>query len=66
MLHSVEFCEARAREAADEAGSTELGNVRERALRSEAAWRAMADRLRVVRRNRKAITDERESNQSTE
>ena len=59
MVHTVEFCEARAREAGDEARSTKLANVRERALRSEAAWRAMADRLIGVRRERESIDIER-------
>lgn len=60
MIHTVEFCEARAREAASEAHDTILENVRNRALRSEAAWRAIGDRLARVRRKREAIDAERE------
>ena len=44
MTLTVDFCEARAREAGDEAEGASLKNVRERALRSQAAWQAMADR----------------------
>lgn len=65
MAHTIEFCEARAREAAIEAASTALENVRQRALRSEAAWRAMADRLLSVERNRDANKKQRTSDQST-
>lgn len=61
MIHTVEFCEARAREAASEARNTALENVRQRALRSEAAWRAIGNRLALVRRKREAIDAERAS-----
>ena len=44
MSLTIEFCEARAKEAGNEAESASLENVRERALRSQAAWQAMADR----------------------
>lgn len=55
MSKTVEFYEERAREAAEEARKATLVNVRERALRSEAAWRGMADRATAVEeaRNRK-------------
>lgn len=46
MAVTHEFYTARADEAAREAEATPLGNVRHRALRSEAAWRGMADRAR--------------------
>lgn len=45
MSVTSEFYLARAAEAAREAETTTLGNVRERHLRSEAAWRSMAERL---------------------
>ncbi|MCB2074481.1 MAG: hypothetical protein H6917_05535 [Novosphingobium sp.] len=61
MIHTVEFCEARAEEAASEARSTQLENVRQRALRSEAAWRAFGSRLALARRNRAALDSERVS-----
>ena len=44
MNMSIEFCETRAQQAGDDAQSASLENVRERALRSQAAWQAMADR----------------------
>lgn len=44
MNMSIEFCEIRAQQAGDDAQSASLENVRERALRSQAAWQAMADR----------------------
>ena len=44
----VDFYEERAEEAAEEARKATLVNVRERALRSEAAWREMANRAIAV------------------
>lgn len=61
MALTVEFCEARAQEAGDEARNTKLENVRQRALRSEAAWRTMGSRLLLVRREREANELERTS-----
>jgi len=48
MTKTIEFFEARAKEAANEARDATLENVRLRALRSEAAWRGMADRAIAV------------------
>ncbi len=45
MSVTSDFYMARAAECARDAESTALVNVRERALRSEAAWRSMAERL---------------------
>lgn len=45
MSATVDFYLARAAESAQAARETNLVNVRERCLRAEAAWRAMADRL---------------------
>ncbi len=45
MSATSDFYLARAEESARDAASTTLANVRERALRSEAAWRSMAERL---------------------
>ncbi|MGE4339516.1 MAG: hypothetical protein AB7E55_26640 [Pigmentiphaga sp.] len=42
MALNYEFLIARADEAARDARAADLENVRERALRSEAAWREMA------------------------
>lgn len=45
MSLSYEFVIARAEQATREADQAELSNVRERALRSAAAWQVMADRI---------------------
>lgn len=45
MSATADFYLARAAESAQAAAATDLVNVRERCLRSEAAWRNMADRL---------------------
>ncbi len=45
MSVSSEFYLARAEECARDADAAVLDNVRDRCLRSEAAWRSMADRL---------------------
>ena len=45
MSTTSDFYLARAEESARDAASTTLTNVRERAVRSEAAWRSMAERL---------------------
>lgn len=45
MSATRDFYLARADESASDAQAAVLDNVRERCLRSEAAWRAMADRL---------------------
>ncbi len=52
MSVNREFYLARADECAVEAASARLENVRERALRSEAAWREMAERMRRVEAQR--------------
>jgi hypothetical protein len=53
MSQTVEFYTERADEAAAEASAAKLDNVRDRALRSEAAWRQMAERLLRVEQQRK-------------
>ena len=45
MSTTSEFYTARADESARDAANATLDNVRERCLRSEAAWRTMAERL---------------------
>jgi hypothetical protein len=52
MAQTIDFYRERAREAAEEASNATLENVRERARRSEAAWRQMADRALAVEENR--------------
>ena len=53
MAFTRDFCEARAREAGEAASNAPLTNVRDRELRSEAAWRAMADQLLQVENKRR-------------
>lgn len=55
-----EFYLIRAEESAKEAAGTALTNVRDRALRSEAAWRDMADRALTIEREREVARRERE------
>ena len=45
MSATSDFYFARAEESARDAGASELDNVRDRCLRSEAAWRAMAEKM---------------------
>jgi len=45
MSVNSDFYLARAADCAREALETQLANVRERCLRSEAAWRTMAERV---------------------
>ena len=52
LAFTLDFCESRAREAAEAASSAKLGNVRERELRSEAAWRAVANQIVQVEKKR--------------
>lgn len=52
MALSYEFLIQRAEQAAQEATAALLENVRERALRSEKAWRVMASQVLEVARNR--------------
>ena len=66
MSQSVEFYEARAAEAAKEANASKLENVRERALRSEAAWRVMADRAQKIDQDRKVAAVERAERRAAE
>lgn len=59
MALSYEFLVERAEQAAKEAAGALLDNVRDRALRSEKAWRAMADQLREVAEGRERARIER-------
>ena len=52
---SFEFCTARADEAAEEASGAALDNVRDRALRSEATWRGLAEHARGVAEEREKV-----------
>ncbi len=55
MALTYDFCDTRAREAAAAADKATLDNVRNAALRSEDAWRKMANRLKAFDIERKAI-----------
>lgn len=59
MALSYEFLIARAEQAAQEAACSLLDNVRDRALRSEKAWRTMADQVLEVTRNRELAQQDR-------
>ncbi|QTH23531.1 hypothetical protein HRJ34_08545 [Rhizorhabdus wittichii] len=52
MSATSDFYLARAAESALQAESTDLANVRDRWLRAESAWRAMADKLVSSERKR--------------
>lgn len=60
MALTYEFLIARAEQAANEAEEATLDNVRRKALRSEAAWRDMADRAQKTDRARERARIERE------
>ena len=66
MNQTFEFCDARAREAAAVASAATLDNVRERELRSEAAWRGMADQALKVTEARQVADDERTARRDAE
>ena len=54
MAFTLDFCEARASQAAEAASQAHLDNVRDRELRSEAAWRAMANQILQTEKKREA------------
>lgn len=56
MSLSYAFLVERAEQAAVEAAAAQLDNVRERSLRSEKAWRTMANQvLEVARKRERAL-----------
>lgn len=59
MSINSDYYLARAAECAVEAQQTRLANVRERCLRSEAAWRAMAARLASSEAKRQTSAEEK-------
>lgn len=59
MSATVELYLARAAESALAAKQTDLANVRERCLRSESVWRAMADRLTDVEKMKERNAQEK-------
>lgn len=56
MSQDSDFFDQRAKDASELASSAILDNVRDRELRSAAAWSAMADRARRVEKSRRAAT----------
>lgn len=52
MSQTFQFYDARAKESAAEAKKAELVMVRERAERSAAVWRSLADQAKKVERDR--------------
>lgn len=52
MSQTYEFYAERAREAAEEAAAATLDNVRERNLRAEKTWAALAEQARKVKVDR--------------
>lgn len=66
MNQSYTFLDARAREAEAEATKATLDNVRERALRSAATWRTMADKALKVESDRAQAEVERLSRKADE
>lgn len=59
MSATSDFYLARAADSARDAQNTDLENVRERCLRAEAAWLAMADRLLRSEDERKRVAGEK-------
>ncbi len=66
MSQTYEFYSTRAKEAAAEAKAATLDNVRERALRSEKTWRALADQARSVAKKREKIEREKAAQREAE
>ncbi|MEW4449698.1 hypothetical protein [Qipengyuania sp. JC766] len=61
MSQTFEFYDARAREAADAAGEASLQNVRDKNLRAEKTWRALADQAQQVAEERARTARVKES-----
>lgn len=61
MSVTSDFYLARAAQSAREAQETNLVNVRERCLRAEAAWQAMADRLLKSEAEKRKLAGEKAS-----
>lgn len=66
MSQTFEFYDARAKEAAAEARAASLDNVRDRALRSEASWRGLADQARKTAVERAKAERERAERREAE
>ncbi|MDP4538425.1 hypothetical protein Q9K01_02130 [Qipengyuania sp. DY56-A-20] len=66
MSQTFEFYHARAEESASEAQAAQLDNVRDRALRSEATWRGLAEQARKVAEDRVKAEHERSLKRAAE
>ena len=66
MSQTFEFYDARAKDAAAEAQAAILDNVRDRALRSEASWRSLADQARKIAADRIKAEQERAARREAE
>ncbi|AKQ42751.1 hypothetical protein CP97_12940 [Aurantiacibacter atlanticus] len=69
MSQSFAFYDQRASDAADAAQAATLDNVRERNLRAEKTWRALADQAKKVEGDRKkaaAVRQERLDREAAE
>lgn len=66
MSQTFEFYDARAKEAAAEANSATLDNVRERNLRAEKTWRGLAEQARKTLVEREKADRERAERRAAE
>ncbi|GMN03126.1 hypothetical protein [Erythrobacter sp. MTPC3] len=66
MAQTYEFYRDRADEAAAKAKEAQLDNVRDRELRSEKTWRALANQARAVARDRAKAEEERAAKRAAE
>lgn len=66
MAQTYEFYRDRADEAAAKAKEAKLDNVRDRELRSEKTWRALANQARAVARDRAKAEEERAAKRAAE
>ncbi|MEP0390700.1 MAG: hypothetical protein ABJ205_13615 [Erythrobacter sp.] len=66
MAATFEFYDARANEAAKAAQEATLENVRERNLRAEKTWRALADQSRKAAHDREKLETEKAARREAE
>ncbi|MCT2559154.1 hypothetical protein N0B51_09180 [Tsuneonella sp. YG55] len=66
MSQTFEFYDARANEAAADAEAATLDNVRERNLRAEKTWRALANQARKVMVDRQKTEAEKAARRAEE
>lgn len=66
MSQTYEFYAERAREAADEAAAATLDNVRDRNLRAEKTWKALAEQAHKVKADRIKAEEARAATRAAE